>query len=372
MNLLTNVFYLISTALLIPVMLVLLSSLFQVLLLLGQTLRELLARCRHAPSLAEYGEALSRREATLPALSVGGLLPQTLRRLNQAAGDALLVEKLASDAEIVWRDEVERIGALARRGPALGLMGTLIPLGPALVGLAAGNLQMMSENLVIAFATTVIGLLVGTLAGAVVAAKRRWYRADAALLAFAAGRVLQRETAPQTLRFARTMEADRLANRLLDPRHRPLPATTDPSLPTGTCNPRRSPDMFTNPIGQRRSAPLDFDDESAIDPTAGMANLFDVAMVFAVALMVALVSYLQLPALLQQKDYTVITNPGQPDMEILVKEGEEIRHYEATDQTGFGQGELLGQAYRLPDGRVVYVPAENAAKVDSVGEMAEP
>jgi hypothetical protein len=118
---------------------------------------------------------------------------------TEAAGDALLVEKLASDAEIVWRDEVERIGALARRGPALGLMGTLIPLGPALVGLAAGNLQMMSENLVIAFATTVIGLLVGTLAGAAVATKRRWYRADAALLAFAAGRVLQRESAPQDI-----------------------------------------------------------------------------------------------------------------------------------------------------------------------------
>jgi len=94
---------------------------------------------------------------------------------------------------------VERIGALARRGPALGLMGTLIPLGPALVGLAAGNLQMMSENLVIAFATTVVGLLVGTLAGAVVAAKHRWYRADAALLAFAAGRVLQCEAGPKDI-----------------------------------------------------------------------------------------------------------------------------------------------------------------------------
>ncbi len=45
-------------------------------------------------------------------------------------------------------------------------------------------------------------------------------------------------------------------------------------------------------------------------------------------------------------------------MEIIVKEGEEIKHYEATDQTGTGQGELLGKAYRLPDGRVVYVPAD--------------
>ena len=111
------------------------------------------------------------------------------------------------------------------------------------------------------------------------------------------------------------------------------------------------------------AAPSKFDDaDGDANPLAGMANLFDVAMVFAVALMVALVSYLRVPALLQQNDFTVITNPGQPDMEIVVKEGEEIKHYEATDETGVGQGELLGQAYRLPDGRVVYVPTERESQ----------
>ena len=74
-------------------------------------------------------------------------------------------------------------------------------------------------------------------------------------------------------------------------------------------------------------------------------------------------SFLQVPALLQDKDYTVITNPGQDDMEIIVKEGEEIKHYEASDEVGAGQGELLGKAYRLPDGRVVYVPAEDTPEV---------
>ena len=102
-----------------------------------------------------------------------------------------------------------------------------------------------------------------------------------------------------------------------------------------------------------------FEEDSDADPLSGLTNLFDVAMVFAVALMVALVSYLQVPALLNKQDYTIITNPGTKDMEIIVKEGEEIKHYEATDQTGAGKGELLGQAYKLPDGRVVYVPAES-------------
>lgn len=103
--------------------------------------------------------------------------------------------------------------------------------------------------------------------------------------------------------------------------------------------------------------PATFTEEEGADPLAGLANLFDTAMVFAVALMVALVSYLRVPALLQNKDYTVITNPGKADMEIIVKEGQEIKHYEAADEVGVGRGELLGQAYRLADGRVVYVPA---------------
>ena len=89
-----------------------------------------------------------------------------------------------------------------------------------------------------------------------------------------------------------------------------------------------------------------------------LANMFDAAFVFAVALLVALVSFLRAPDLLRQKDYTIITDPGTPNMKIVVKEGEEIKSYEATDSMGSGSGELLGRAYRLSDGRVVYVPKE--------------
>lgn len=112
-------------------------------------------------------------------------------------------------------------------------------------------------------------------------------------------------------------------------------------------------------LNKHRSSDLSPFQEETADPMSSLANLFDVAMVFAVAFMVALVSFLQIPGMLQNKDYTVVVNPGRPDMEIIVKEGEVINHYEATDATGAGQGELLGKAYRLPDGRVVYVPEES-------------
>lgn len=111
------------------------------------------------------------------------------------------------------------------------------------------------------------------------------------------------------------------------------------------------------------STPIELfdDDDAGLDPMSGLTNAFDAAIVFALAFMVALVQHLHVPSMLRAKDYTVITNPGQPDMEIIVKEGKEIKHYEATNETGAGYGELLGKAYRLPDGRVVYVPADKEA-----------
>ncbi|MFV0476675.1 MAG: MotA/TolQ/ExbB proton channel family protein [Parahaliea sp.] len=70
---------------------------------------------------------------------------------------------------------LERSDLLARCGPILGLMGTLIPLGPGLSALGSGNIDMLATALTIAFDTTVIGLLVGLLAYIIGRLRRRWY-----------------------------------------------------------------------------------------------------------------------------------------------------------------------------------------------------
>ena len=57
------------------------------------------------------------------------------------------------------------------------------------------------------------------------------------------------------------------------------------------------------------------------DPMGTVANLFDVAMVFAVALMVALVSRFNMTEIFSKEDYTMVKNPGQENMEIITKEG---------------------------------------------------
>lgn len=99
-----------------------------------------------------------------------------------------------------------------------------------------------------------------------------------------------------------------------------------------------------------------FQDGQDADPLSGMANLFDLAMVFAVALMVALVVRFEMADMLMKDDVTVVKNPGQEDMEIIVKKGEEIEKYTATDAAGQGQGQRVGIAYQLEDGRIIYVP----------------
>lgn len=63
-------------------------------------------------------------------------------------------------------------------GPMLGLMGTLIPLGPALMGLSAGNIHDLAANLMIAFSTTVLGLLAAGVAYCILLVKTKWYLQD--------------------------------------------------------------------------------------------------------------------------------------------------------------------------------------------------
>lgn len=109
---------------------------------------------------------------------------------------------------------------------------------------------------------------------------------------------------------------------------------------------------------QRRTGLLNNEDEQ--NPLTGVANLFDIAMVFSVALLVALVMSYQLPELLSPtEDITIVKNPGQKDMTIIIKNpGKPIEVLNMTDQIGGGTGEALGTAYRLADGRVIYVPQE--------------
>ncbi|MDO4715797.1 MAG: DUF2149 domain-containing protein [Bacteroidales bacterium] len=99
--------------------------------------------------------------------------------------------------------------------------------------------------------------------------------------------------------------------------------------------------------------------EHEVDILASVANLFDVAMVFAVALMVALVSRYQMTEVFSQNDFTMVKNPGKDNMEIITKEGQKIERYTpSNDNTSANgnRGKRVGTAYELANGEVIYVP----------------
>lgn len=68
------------------------------------------------------------------------------------------------------------------------------------------------------------------------------------------------------------------------------------------------------------------------DPLSVVVNLFDVAMVFAVALMVAMVMHMNMTEVFTQEDFTVVKNPGKENMEIIMKEGNKINKYTPSEQ----------------------------------------
>jgi len=96
------------------------------------------------------------------------------------------------------------------------------------------------------------------------------------------------------------------------------------------------------------------------NPMSGVANLFDVAMVFAVALLVALVTSYHLPELITpDQDITIVKNPGEPTMEVIVKSGQEIKTLNMSetmveeDIVG-----TIGTIYEMKGGGMIYVPNE--------------
>lgn len=91
------------------------------------------------------------------------------------------------------------------------------------------------------------------------------------------------------------------------------------------------------------------------DPILSVVNLIDVFLVIIAALLVAVANN-PLINPFAQRDVTVITDPGKPNMEIVVKQGEKIERYKASGAIGSGDGEKAGVAYRMKDGSIVYVP----------------
>jgi len=103
---------------------------------------------------------------------------------------------------------------------------------------------------------------------------------------------------------------------------------------------------------------LEHDDSD--DPILSVVNLVDLFLVIIGILLMVIVQNPLNP--FSQKNVTVIENPGQDNMRILIKNGEELTRYEASQEMGEGQGTRVGMTYQLEDGRMIYVPEEKKHK----------
>jgi biopolymer transport protein ExbB/TolQ len=86
-----------------------------------------------------------------------------------------LARKLIENEELKIAKSLEKTDIVTRLGPTLGLMGTLIPMGPGLAALGAGDITGLSEAIIIAFDTTVVGLAAGGIAYVISKVRKRWY-----------------------------------------------------------------------------------------------------------------------------------------------------------------------------------------------------
>jgi biopolymer transport protein ExbB/TolQ len=129
--------------------------------------------------LADPGQA-----AALSRRAPSAFAAQALVQIGRAglAGDGVGIEHALAEYELAVQRCLDRTRILIRAGPALGLMGTLIPLAPGLAALGRGDVAMLATDLRTAFAATTVGLLVGTVAFALTLTRTRMYTEDLAAL----------------------------------------------------------------------------------------------------------------------------------------------------------------------------------------------
>ena len=108
-------------------------------------------------------------------------------------------------------------------------------------------------------------------------------------------------------------------------------------------------------MSQRRFSILNSLDNDDDDPVLSTINLIDVFMVVIGMLMIAIVNNPASP--FSQDKVTIIRHEGQPNMEIITKEGTKVTKFKASGASGEGNGEKAGTAYRMKNGSMVYVPA---------------
>jgi biopolymer transport protein ExbB/TolQ len=193
-EILSNLLYLITQSLLIPVIIVLLFFIVYAVLSLGSFLTEKFSKSKfnvdktealiRAISKSSSPEEMKKRvsDSELPADQKKVLIKIISNHDIGSKSRRALATKLIEEEELQFSNVTQRTDILVRLGPTMGLMGTLIPLGPGLAALGAGDINTLAQALTVAFNTTITGLAAGSIGFVISKYRKKWYSDDLSIL----------------------------------------------------------------------------------------------------------------------------------------------------------------------------------------------
>ena len=179
MKIVSEILFIVSNGLMIPVILLLLYFLVKAIwILLGlygqiKVQREISSTLK---ALVRDYSAECIKDTQIKLQATGeSIVSEYLKRIIEHKHDSRYCEHELADFQVETQKVLAKYRMLVKFGPMLGLMGTLIPMGPALVGLGLGDISSMAYNMQVAFATTVIGMLISGIGLCALQLNQRYY-----------------------------------------------------------------------------------------------------------------------------------------------------------------------------------------------------
>ena len=179
MDNISQILFLVSDSLLIPDIIVLLVLFVRALFLVGSFYNQYITKYKNERQLRPIlnqltPERMEELQAALPEKD-NSLYIKYLRAILARPAEDTYADYMITNFENDAEKDVVTSKLLAKVGPVLGLIGTLIAMSPALTGLSRGDISKMASNMQVVFATTVVGLVVSLVGLVTLQFKQRWY-----------------------------------------------------------------------------------------------------------------------------------------------------------------------------------------------------
>jgi len=198
-----NTLYVVAQSLLLPVLVILLAVLVYVVIEAGGVISEYSMRRKTSFVEVEdfiYSISDPGTPENIEEVVNTSELPESHKEifLKLAASSSIgeksrevMARKLIEEEELKAVKKTEKTDIIAKIGPALGLMGTLIPMGPGLAALGAGDITTLSQNLIVAFDAAILGLASAAIAFTISRIRKRWYEDQISTLEALAESILE-------------------------------------------------------------------------------------------------------------------------------------------------------------------------------------